>query len=185
MARIGSRGNRWGDFRTPSQDGRNDLLAFALDRMEAKDLAKITNYAEFLERHPPIHRVEIFENTAWSCIHGIERWRSNCGLQLRRAFGLESGVERVPLREAFDWLRDSLAPRFEEKARLLLKDPWAARDAYISVVLDRSSEKHRSASVPPTCGPRFRRSGSSDGAEAAGAAATRHVDVHKLRLVLR
>ena len=114
-------------------------LAFALDRMEARDLAKITNYAEYLERHPPIHRVEIFENTSWSCVHGIERWRSNCGCNS----GGHSGWNqewRGPLREALDWLRDTVAAQYEEKARLLLKDPWAARNDYISVVLDRSSD---------------------------------------------
>jgi hypothetical protein len=40
-----------------------------------------------------------------------------------------------------DWLRDTLSPRYEEKARQFLKDPWAARDDYIEVILDRSSEK--------------------------------------------
>ena len=114
-------------------------LAFALDRMEAKDLAKITNYAEYLERHPPIHRVEIFENTSWSCIHGIERWRSNCGCN-SGGHGGWTQEWRGPLRQALDWLRDALAPQYEEKARRLLKDPWAARDDYISVVLDRSPE---------------------------------------------
>jgi hypothetical protein len=43
---------------------------------------------------------------------------------------------RKPLRDAFDWLRDTLAPRFETKARDYLKDPWTARDEYVSVVLD-------------------------------------------------
>src|SRR5262249_2613078 len=47
---------------------------------------------------------------------------------------------RGPLREALDWLRDEIGPRFEEKARQFLKDPWGARNEYISVILDRSPE---------------------------------------------
>jgi hypothetical protein len=39
-----------------------------------------------------------------------------------------------------DWLRDSLAPKYEEMAGQFLKDPWAARDDYIEVVLDRSPD---------------------------------------------
>jgi len=39
-----------------------------------------------------------------------------------------------------DWLRDTLAPKYEEKARELLKDPWAVRDDYINVILNRSPE---------------------------------------------
>jgi len=112
-------------------------LAFALDCIEARDLAKITNYAEYMERHPPIHRVEIFEDTSWSCTHGIERWRSNCGCNS----GAHSGWNqewRGPLRQALDWLRDTVALRYQEKAGALFTEPWAARDDYIGVVLDRS-----------------------------------------------
>src|SRR5207245_2150963 len=54
-------------------------LAYALDYIESKKLARITNYGEFLEHNPPECEVQIYENTAWSCVHGVERWRSNCG----------------------------------------------------------------------------------------------------------
>jgi hypothetical protein len=114
-------------------------LALALDRIESQDMAKITNYSEYLELHPPIHRVEILENTSWSCVHGVERWRSDCGCNS----GIHPGWSqdwRGPLRQALDWLRDTVAPQYEEKALPLLKDPWTARDDYVAVVLDRSSE---------------------------------------------
>ena len=54
-------------------------LAYALDYIESHQLARLTNYGEYLEKHPPLYEVEIVENTSWSCIHGIERWRSDCG----------------------------------------------------------------------------------------------------------
>src|SRR5579884_4068440 len=113
-------------------------LTYALEHIRSNQLADITNYGEYLERHPPTHEVEIFENSSWSCVHGIERWRSNCGCNAGHAGWTQAW--RGPLREALDWLRDTLAPRFEEKARELLKDPWLARDDYIDVVLDRSPE---------------------------------------------
>ncbi|WP_035108189.1 DUF3536 domain-containing protein [Desulfovirgula thermocuniculi] len=114
-------------------------LAYALHYIESNRLARITNYGEFLEKHPPELEVEIKENTAWSCAHGVERWRSNCGCNS----GLHPGWSqawRSPLRNALNWLRNALAPLFEEQARPLLKDPWAARDEYIEVILDRSPE---------------------------------------------
>jgi alpha-amylase/alpha-mannosidase (GH57 family) len=115
-------------------------LAFALDQIEARDLATITNYGEYLERHPPIHRVEIVEDTSWSCIHGIARWRSHCGCNSggHRDWNQEW---RAPLRQALDWLRDAVASRYQEKAPQLLSDPWAARDDYIDVILDRSRDR--------------------------------------------
>jgi hypothetical protein len=114
-------------------------LAFALDRIEARDLAKNTNYGEYLERHPPIHRVEIVEETSWSCIHGVERWRSNCGCH---SGGHPDWNQewRAPLRLALDWLRDTVASKYQDKALQLFADPWRARDDYIDVILDRSPD---------------------------------------------
>jgi len=113
-------------------------LTYALDYIQSKELAEITNYGRYLAMHPPTHDVEIFENTSWSCAHGIERWRSDCGCNSGRA-GWNQGW-RAPLREAMDTLRDTLAKRFEESAGKLLKDPWAARNDYVQVLLDRSEE---------------------------------------------
>jgi len=47
---------------------------------------------------------------------------------------------RTPLRQALDWLRDQMTPLFEQKAGKLLRDPWGARNEYISVILDRAPE---------------------------------------------
>jgi alpha-amylase/alpha-mannosidase (GH57 family) len=117
-------------------------LAFAIDHLETNKLAQITNYGEFLERYPPEYEAEIAEATSWSCAHGVERWRSNCGCN---AGGHPewSQAWREPLRTALDWLRDRLAVLFENEGRALFANPWIARDHYIQVVLDRSTERTR------------------------------------------
>src|SRR5215475_8689743 len=71
-------------------------------------------------------------------LHGVGRWRSNCGCNMgsRPDWTQEW---RKPLREALDWLRDALIPLTEKTAAPLFDDVWAARNAYINVVLDRSS----------------------------------------------
>jgi len=114
-------------------------LAYALDYIERTESATLTNYAEYLERYPPDWQVEIAENTSWSCAHGVERWRSNCGDNTGGHPGWNQEW-RAPLREAFDWLRDAVAPLYESKAGELFNDPWRARDQYIEVILDRSEE---------------------------------------------
>src|SRR5208282_1997504 len=71
-------------------------------------------------------------------VHGIERWRSNCGCN-----GGKPGFNqawRAPLRQALDELRDALIPLTEREGDKLFNDVWAARDAYIQVVLDRGTE---------------------------------------------
>ncbi|HEY0590878.1 MAG TPA: DUF3536 domain-containing protein, partial [Thermoanaerobaculia bacterium] len=114
-------------------------LAFAVDTIEARGHARMTNYAEFLSMHPPQEEVEIIEASSWSCSHGIERWRSDCGCRTGGEPGWNQGW-RAPLRDALDWLRDHLEGAFERGARATLKDPWAARNDYVDLVLDRSSE---------------------------------------------
>jgi alpha-amylase/alpha-mannosidase (GH57 family) len=113
-------------------------LAAAVQQIEAEGPAILTNYAAFLEANPPTHEVEIREQTSWSCAHGIERWRGDCGCRTR---GDWHQRWRAPLREALDWLRDQIDSFFEARASAHLKDPWAARDDYARVVLDRSPER--------------------------------------------
>ncbi len=114
-------------------------LAYALQYIEANNLAKLTNYGEFLEKSPPANEVEIIENTSWSCAHGVERWRSNCGCNsgMHRNWNQEW---RAPLREALDWFRNAVTPKFESKGMEFFNNPWAARDGYINLLFNRDRE---------------------------------------------
>lgn len=118
----------------------NMALAYALDHIETENLAKLTNYSQFLQKFPPPMEVEIIENSSWSCIHGIERWRSACGCH---SGGKSDWHQqwRAPLRETFDWLRDQLIEVYQTYASPFFNDPWEARNAYIQVVLQRRSPK--------------------------------------------
>ena len=114
-------------------------LAYALEYIRENKLARITNYGEYFALHPPTHEIRIKEKSSWSCAHGVARWDSNCGCN---SGGHQKWNQewRLPLREAFDWLRDDLVTDFESHAKALFKNPWLARDHYIRAVLDRSSE---------------------------------------------
>ena len=113
-------------------------LTYALEEIQNNDAAKLTNYGEYLEKYPNEDLVEIVENSSWSCVHGVERWRSDCGCN---SGGHPWNQQwREPLRAALDWLRDRLAPIFESRLSRYVRDPWAARDGYIRLILDRSEE---------------------------------------------
>jgi len=112
-------------------------LAYALQYIEQKDRARLTVYGEYLADHPPEYEVEIVENSSWSCIHGIERWRDNCGCNSGGKPGWHQEW-RGPLRQALDFLRDRAAKIYAREMAAYAVDPWAIRDAYIDVVLDRS-----------------------------------------------
>ncbi|MCP5002772.1 MAG: DUF3536 domain-containing protein, partial [Planctomycetes bacterium] len=112
-------------------------LACCINHVESNNLAEITNYGNYLEKYPPTHQVDIFDNSSWSCAHGIERWKDNCGCNS----GMNSEWSqkwRRPLRSAMDWLRDTLVDAFTEEASKYFKDPWDVRNEYVEVVLDRS-----------------------------------------------
>ncbi len=114
-------------------------LSYALHHIETRKLARLTNYGEYLTINPPTHEVEIIENTAWSCTHGVGRWNTDCGCNSGSKPGWNQAW-RAPLRKALDHLRDSLATPYETRAAELLLDPWQARDEYVSFVLDRGED---------------------------------------------
>ncbi len=113
-------------------------LAYATRLIEQDANVEAANYASFLAQFPPQFECQIVEDTSWSCAHGVERWRSNCGCN-----GGKPGWNqkwRAPLRQGLDGLRDALVPLTEKAGATLFKDVWAARDGYINVILDRSTE---------------------------------------------
>ena len=114
-------------------------LSYAMHWIDDNDDADLINYGEFLERFPPTYEAEVVENTSWSCAHGIERWRSDCGCNGGKAGWNQQW--RGPLREALDYLRDASAALAEDFAQPLLKNLWVARDAYINIILDRSPKR--------------------------------------------
>jgi alpha-amylase/alpha-mannosidase (GH57 family) len=113
-------------------------LAYALRMLEEDKTVNLTNYGCYLEQFPPEHEAEIVENSSWSCTHGVERWRSDCGCNGGRAGWNQAW--RAPLRKALDELRDALVPLTEQEGGALFKDVWAARDGYIEAMLDHSPQ---------------------------------------------
>ncbi len=114
-------------------------LAYCLHHIETQTDAKLTIYGEYLEKFPPEYEAAIHEDSSWSCAHGIERWKSNCGCSGEQSL---SGQQhwRAPLREALDWLRDRLAEMYADRMQPFAEDPWAVRNAYIDIVLNRDAD---------------------------------------------
>jgi alpha-amylase/alpha-mannosidase (GH57 family) len=113
-------------------------LAFCLDYIEKDDRVNLTNYAQFLSLHPPTDEAQIVESSSWSCVHGVERWRANCGCNSGKPGWHQEW--RKPLRESLDWLRESISEIFEREAAKVVKDPWKARNEYVNVVLRRNDD---------------------------------------------
>ncbi|MGH9244098.1 MAG: DUF3536 domain-containing protein [Acidimicrobiales bacterium] len=112
-------------------------LAFAFaDEAPARGV-RVLNAAELVRELPPSHEVEVRES-AWSCAHGVGRWKEDCGCHT----GGEPGWNqrwRAPLRTALDVVRDAGIKLAEDRGATLFPDVWAARDAYVDVLLGRRS----------------------------------------------
>jgi len=108
-------------------------LAYALHHIQQSGHARMTVYGEFLALCPPTHEVTIVEQSSWSCAHGVERWRSDCGCHTGGEPGWNQAW-RGPLRTALDWARLHIEPVWERHARAFFRDPWQARDAYIDIM---------------------------------------------------
>jgi alpha-amylase/alpha-mannosidase (GH57 family) len=112
-------------------------LAYALNYVRTNSLAEVTIYGDYLQRFPPASEVEIIERTSWSCAHGIERWRSDCGDNSGAHPGWNQKWRR-PLRGAMGWLAAKAASVYEKGMAEFSQDPWKVREEYIRLVLDRA-----------------------------------------------
>ncbi|MBI5569233.1 MAG: DUF3536 domain-containing protein [Desulfomonile tiedjei] len=121
-------------------------LAYALEQLWEDATIRLTNYGEYLENSPPVAEADFVENSSWSCAHGIGRWNDDCGCSLSQRPDWNQQW-RKPLRQAMDLLRDRVDKIFVKQGRSLLKDPWAARDAYIGLVLDHRTTMHEFLAV--------------------------------------
>ena len=108
-------------------------LARVLDALSKRSDVRIDTFAAFLARHPPQEDVRLVAPSAWSCPHGVERWRSDCGCRVHAERATHQRW-RAPLRNALDWLAAELHGVFEREGGAIFADPWAARDAYGAVL---------------------------------------------------
>lgn len=101
-------------------------LASLIDRLEHGAPGALTNFAALLGAAPPEHDVTLIENTSWSCSHGIERWRIDCGCRMDPA---TNQAWRAPLRAGLEVLAQSIHAVAESTWPADAGDLWSARDA--------------------------------------------------------
>lgn len=115
-------------------------LAFALSQGRAGvDGVRLSNYAAFLAENPPARRVRIHERSSWSCVHGVERWRSDCGCNAENKPGWNQRW-RGPLREGLDAVKARIDRHYLGLGASLFADPEDALVRYGRVLAGLDSE---------------------------------------------
>jgi len=117
-------------------------LSYALHLIEHEGWAKLTNYGEYLGHHTPTAEVQIWNNSSWSCVHGVERWRSDCGCNSGSRAGWHQRW-RAPLREAFRYLAGKADEIFDLHGPRYFRDPEKALLDYVHVLLHNRTESTR------------------------------------------
>lgn len=135
LVNVATDGESYGHHRKKGYQALSSCIA----RIDSGKTASIVNYALFLSVSPPTQEVRIAENTSWSCAHGVERWRSNCGCSSEIKTGYNQ-LWRGPLRSSMDWLSGKLSEIYSTEGSRIFMDPQTAIDRYPSIDFDRNGE---------------------------------------------
>lgn len=109
-----------------------------------RDDVALTNFAAFLRCNPPRMRVLLHEPSSWSCAHGVERWRSDCGCTDGGHPGWNQSW-RGPLRQGLDAVKQGLDAHFAAAGAALFRNPKAALLAYGQVLARQGDTAAREA----------------------------------------
>ena len=123
-------------------------LAFLLDEARRDPEIGLTNFAAHLAAHPPTMRVRVHENSSWSCAHGVERWRADCGCNAEGRPGWNQQW-RGPLRQALRTVKDVVDAHFDELAGPIFTDPEGALAAYGEVLAGGDREAFEASWLRP------------------------------------
>jgi hypothetical protein len=108
-------------------------LASTIEKVRATPGTMVENFASFLARTPAIHPVTLVEPSSWSCVHGVERWRSNCGCRMDESVPPHQEW-RAPLRDALGWLAAELHSRYDKEAPAVIGSPAEALAGFGTVL---------------------------------------------------
>ncbi|MCK5357159.1 MAG: DUF3536 domain-containing protein [Elusimicrobiales bacterium] len=122
---IASDGENYGHHQKNADIGLSKLI----EKINREKKFRITNFAAFLQDNSPKFEVETVSPSSWSCPHGVDRWKDNCGCRINPQF--KSQLWRKHLREALDKLSLKIDALYEEKGKEYFTKPWLTRDKYI------------------------------------------------------
>ncbi|NLB35586.1 MAG: glycoside hydrolase, partial [Elusimicrobia bacterium] len=101
LVTIATDGETFGHHHKGAEKGLAHLLKYELP---ARGIG-VTNFEKYLSDTKVNWEVRIKEYSSWSCMHGVERWRSACGCGAEHGSNLDW---REPLRESIAWLGDRM-----------------------------------------------------------------------------
>lgn len=137
-----------GDLLTVATDGETYghhfifgemALAYVLSQAySGRDGLELINFGAYLAAHPPTAEVVLHEPSSWSCMHGVERWRSDCGDSTGGHPGWHQKW-RAPLREALDFVKGHVDDLYYSAGEDVFKEPRAALMEFGGVLVNHAA----------------------------------------------
>lgn len=112
------------------QPFRDKFLSYLLNGALHQADLEFSTPGRWLQDHPAIEAMQIRESTSWSCAHGVERWRGECGCT-------PNGAWKQIMRDFLDLVAEKVDDLYLEETTPYLHDCWEARHAYIQVLLQQ------------------------------------------------
>lgn len=134
---IGTDGETYGHH---VEFGEMALAHVLAQGIEGRDGIRLLNYGAYLAGHPPKHKVRLRENSSWSCYHGVERWRSDCGCCTGGHPGWNQQW-RKPLRNGLDEVKSHMDEHYFYLGKKIFNDARKALIDYGEVLSGIVSEK--------------------------------------------
>ena len=115
------------------QKFRDHFLKHLANGASAQKGVEISFPAVWLKNHPPRQTIKIREDTSWSCLHGVVRWMGQCDCTPG------DGRWKIYFRQAINRLAAELDLIYADMVWPLGIDPWKLRNAYIDVILGKTT----------------------------------------------
>lgn len=108
-------------------------LARAMMALSRRDDVVVTNCAAYLAAHPAAGSFEMNGPSSWSCPHGIERWRSDCGCRIDPE---TSQAWRAPFFDAMEFVKNHVKEVYDRFAPPMIEKPGEALRESVRLFID-------------------------------------------------
>jgi alpha-amylase/alpha-mannosidase (GH57 family) len=109
------------------QPFRDYFLSYLMDGAGMRRNIEWTYPAKWLQEHKVTTKARLVENSSWSCMHGVDRWKQACGCT-------PNATWKAALREALNKTAVMLDTLYMQTLSPIFSDPWELRHRYIEVL---------------------------------------------------
>lgn len=101
-----------------------------------KKEVELTNLSFLYHTIKPEYEVEIKNNSSWSCPHGIERWKDECGCRIDPKNRYQKW--RNTLKKTIDNISEKVDELFIKETTSYIKNPYSAIEEFVNIYEEKN-----------------------------------------------